>query len=1544
MKKKILAGILSVLMSMTMYSPIRAEEPETPATDEPEVTDVIETEQKETAEQTAAAEVSVAPEEDEDPVLAAEEQDNDPVIAEEPVESEDPEMIPGEEPDGEEEPAIVLNSEAFRNDYTVGDLAVSVSYEAGTVPEGTEVRVSPAGADALAALEAAYGDVMILAADISFWYNDSEIEPKDYSDKAVSVSLGYRGEDDLGEQVFNTVHVSETVGEDGMTVYAVDPVMAVMTDITETVQTPVYESREIMETVSVPYEYTWTEIVTKYKDVDVYEDVQVPYEEEIPVYETRDVTKEVTTYVTKTRPVEKTRTVKVKKTFKWYNPLTWFGSDYVTETYIDYETYKEPVTKIVVIGTEEVQVGTETVTKYRTESRYVRTDKVADGTEEIQHTETRYREETVGTGRYEDVVTGYTEETVVVGQTYTFAADDFSVYSLVWDNADDPENPFTADVHWGTYTDGVFNDLATTTTIDSTASTVKLDVIIDGYYFVGAVYYATEESEGVNLTSTTLHKAADGTYTVALEDIGTVTIADGSVIHVNYAPKGSGGYTPPPAPDPELLRPETDKTVTDNEDGTYTIQLDVEGHEDETVTQVGANVIVVMDITQSMTNNMPGSTTTRMAAAKSALTTLVNTLNPDTNLINFTAVNFGDSANYSNGVNWTTTKTSMLGYVNGLPNNPNQYGTCWQAGLQGGIDRVNQAASNPAMQNNQTYVIFVTDGNPNCYTDNRGRWHASTGPNFDQNSYNAAVPNANTLGSISNLYGVFVGDAAGYDHLDDLITNAGGVQTINGTSSSAIEQAFGEIAQTIVDNIGAGSVTVDDGIPTLANVSANVPAGEAGGFEYYITPKNGTQTVWEGAPGASYDSSNGVTWNISEAGTLKDGWTYTLKFTVWPSQAAYDLIADLNNGLRFYNYAAYLASVPDGETPLSEAEAKAQGLVISDTEKSAVTGSKETGYTMLTNTHLYTTFKDLDGNEYREAIGYEDEAMPLPTETITVKKNWPANMLDQYGEAVYRDDDGVEHTASSILLTLMRDSEEYYKFTVSKTNGWKRDENDPIYISCGNMTIDDNGVVTIHETGHDYQITEPKGFSYYWDLISDVYHPMVINGTATMLIYDKTLKTADNVNTFEINGKYYRKSSGTGVDMLEAYNYRRSNLNLTKVVSNSAGLDGIEDEYFTYKAKVTDAQSNDGYVWFSVWDPDVIVKSTDWVISGATPEDGNTGYWYAANGAEITFKIKAGWNVRFLNLYHDTTFSFEETAMSDIFEIEDIDADTQFNFMDEISEDWYTVSAENNKLITGKITEPNNSYIVTYTNKPKPQFYIYHSGVAGDGNLEIIPMSAVGADGKYNLFAKTTEGTLYGGYYLDYAGKGTYADDGKPGTNGVAYTGMNYTWTDPQTELGTAMTPVAGETYYIKEVPTYYLRNYHQITYLKAQPQTLTALYLISAVDDVHYNQAGFILKSTDNQRAIVAAQMSFTNTATNKKVTLKANTVFNSLGIKGEGSDKNLLTYWDATNTSYFAVNSFTVLPYWVTPDMITVEGVSTRTINIASMNKSGITKTDSE
>ena len=311
MKKKILAGILSVLLSVTMHTPVRAEEPEEPTANEPEATEVVETEQKETAEPTAAAGVSAALEE-EDPVLAEEEPGEDPVIAEEPgapedpgddpvitegpAESEDPEVLPEEiteeepaeetpeaveeEEPGEEEPEVFT---VAPDPITYNGVTVTVSYPSDTFG-GKDVTlvVGEPGEVEKEALEALGGEYK--AVDISFIDEEgNKVQPDE--GKTVSVALVAEGME--AADSYKAVHVDAEGAVDFL-----EAETETSNEVTETVKTG-----ETTKTIEVP---AVTETVT----------VEDYREETYTDYETRETTVEVPAeigyhQVLKTRMVER---------------------------------------------------------------------------------------------------------------------------------------------------------------------------------------------------------------------------------------------------------------------------------------------------------------------------------------------------------------------------------------------------------------------------------------------------------------------------------------------------------------------------------------------------------------------------------------------------------------------------------------------------------------------------------------------------------------------------------------------------------------------------------------------------------------------------------------------------------------------------------------------------------------------------------------------------------------------------------------------------------------------------------------------------------------------------------------------------------------------------------------------------------------------------------------------------------------------------------------------------------------------------------------
>ena len=1071
--------------------------------------------------------------------------------------------------------------------------------------------------------------------------------------------------------------------------------------------------------------------------------------------------------------------------------------------------------------------------------------------------------------------------------------------------------------------------------------------------------------------------------------------------------------------DPELLEgPGLAKTVTDNGDGTFKIRLNITGKTNKV--EHGANVVVVFDKTYSMRTRMNDTNRTRrIDAAISAVNKMVATLNPGTEAgqhdIDFALVEFDRTAavfdfGTTNGIpghtNWTKKGAALTGQVGTYANGANLAeqgnnsgttgGTNWQEALQ-----KTAAVLEDKPDNDVTYVVFMTDGAPTIFIDTTRQYPVHNGSVNTDPEYTKAVPYAKTIVDAGyNMWDIFCSDDD-TALLEELYNDSDADEYVKAEVPDDVETAFVRVAQAMLDAISSQNNAANDGVPKMGSFDLTTVDGEAQleNAKYYITrytendqgELEAHETVWTDAPPAQ-PSDAGVKWDLSSKEPLEDGTVYSVEFDIWPSQDAYDLIADLNNGVRSYG--------PEGDNPISPEE-RAQVKPVEDHPDQ---------YTMKTNTSLNMSY-DLNGEHHSEDIPeFPSDDMELPTETITIEKIWPStevmNQLDNYGRFAYRGTDGEVHYADKMKLTLWRGDVAYLTDLEVKaptatptpepgnpgevtedSQVWDN-QGIKVYISCGNM-VEKDGVVTVHETGHDYRLTEPEEFSYFWDLMSDTYHPMVINGVTTMLAEvdshdvpssmpdDNNIKYVDEVEEdgtvtvtvyYRFNNKVYKVTSDTNC-VLQGTNYRRSNLNLTKTISEAHPM----DDYFEYEAVVT--SSTNEKIWFSATTtgPDaetpVYYMGDDWVISGSATRDIDsttnqpTGYWYADSGATIKFKIKDGWNVRFLNLYHGSTFSFQEIDnTTDNYVFDSVEAANKFEFMNENIEDdsWYSIDADH---ITGTIVEPNNRYTVTYKNTHLGFFYVYHSS---DCSVERFPMSVNNVlysnDNTFNINALTAEGTLYGGYYSDYAGKSAGFDataaaaldysgeDAPKDVNGKAY---DYAYIKNSSKPawnygngynvdGSAMVPQKDTVYYLKEVPDGYLRPYTHYTYYLGTLKIGNA-WAITGTDDLCYKEAGFMVRTKKETATIVASMTIAPKNNSTSKVTLTAGKVFKPVGVLD-----GWLGY--AAIDAYIDDSQKTVIQqFWETKDGIRVFGVMQRELTFAKdpngyYTKSGITKNDTD
>lgn len=216
-----------------------------------------------------------------------------------------------------------------------------------------------------------------------------------------------------------------------------------------------------------------------------------------------------------------------------------------------------------------------------------------------------------------------------------------------------------------------------------------------------------------------------------------------------------------------------------------------------------------------------------------------------------------------------------------------------------------------------------------------------------------------------------------------------------------------------------------------------------------------------------------------------------------------------------------------------------------------------------------------------------------------------------------------------------------------------------------------------------------------------------------------------------------------------------------------------------------------------------------------------------------------------------------------------------------------------------------------------PYFYVYHSS---DQSVETID---VPESGTYDLTKLVKSGYLYGGYYRDYKDAGSYNGGPDATYNGVNYAGGTDSWnaSDAYTVKGTAMTPVGGRTYYLKEVPSTYLRPATYVVYDTIDGKKIKQLYLMSATDDENYKSIGFdttLTGITDKKSEKVAGSL-YDQVTVNKDgqedayETLSANTVFGLSGYLALSENK---TDYIVTNASYLE------MPYYVTYDGIKVTG----------------------
>ncbi len=260
-------------------------------------------------------------------------------------------------------------------------------------------------------------------------------------------------------------------------------------------------------------------------------------------------------------------------------------------------------------------------------------------------------------------------------------------------------------------------------------------------------------------------------------------------------------------------------------------------------------------------------------------------------------------------------------------------------------------------------------------------------------------------------------------------------------------------------------------------------------------------------------------------------------------------------------------------------------------------------------------------------------------------------------------------------------------------------------------------------------------------------------------------------------------------------------------------------------------------------------------------------------------------------------------------------------------------------------------------------FYVCHSGT---GTIERHVWSATEmkdvngtekrVDKSFDLTANLTANTLYGGYYKAYS---TYTEklgstltwttpasaaelnatgsavvtmdnavtkyDAAKVNPGVTWQWANAYKADDGAAPGDAIVPVAGQTYYIKEVPTSYLQHYTHYTYkfgtTNGTNNLITKLWMVTDVDDNNYQHVGIKYLTADNEAKVVKSLKISTSTQPVASVTLTPTSIFGSKGV-----EKGYLAYTAIEWPNVDGNKIDNILNFWVTPDNMMVTGTAQR------------------
>ena len=675
--------------------------------------------------------------------------------------------------------------------------------------------------------------------------------------------------------------------------------------------------------------------------------------------------------------------------------------------------------------------------------------------------------------------------------------------------------------------------------------------------------------------------------------------------------------------------PDHSKTLDNNEDGTFKLELSVTGDADNETQEAGdVDLVVVYDVSSSMDtrdvrvgNNSYYRSDQAEDVVHDFLTNLATYQNDAGTNIRVSLVNFAVTGDQIQG--WTNNVTGLANrFDDGGTDNTRSFsytgsshnGTNWESALQRA-----QTLVNSSREGVPTFVILITDGAPTA-SGNGSNAVSPTGASIAtlRDRYNAATEEAESIATAvsakdGTFYGIFAYSQEA-DLLDDLMyysvngqhrgNNINNVVAatqephpnyFNAGNTEDLNAAITEIFDKIVQAMGISSVSISDGTTHEVETST----GEMSellevieDYQYWISipvVNNRFQRVDRDGNTVTYtvtDNGSGsctVTWgsnSVTVDGSVSSGqfkyewkeanalYNYDPPAAVFRNSAVDWNLSSVGTLLDGVTYSVTFDVYPSQETLDDIADIK------NDPGADGAWGDLDpviqqyldVNGNLKTNTTATLSYTDTRTGQ----SGSTQYVNPDPVETsaveqLAVTKAWNNELEDEWDKP------------AQIVLDVTRDGVNTYTATLKEDLDPEKSWKDSVFISIGIMRTSGTDIELL-TTGHNFTFSEPGAASgYKWELDVPVVRPMKIDGTDTILVLvDEAHPAPDGATIYTLPDKDGVKGGTYYVDnelaSLTATNERRSSLNILKAVD---GEDAPEDAEFPFTLNIVNSLAPD---------------------------------------------------------------------------------------------------------------------------------------------------------------------------------------------------------------------------------------------------------------------------------------------------------------------------------------------------------------------------------